>query len=60
MTDHWCKYCNGMNTHNCQFNPNLPRMTTHAAVCWSWGPKHYECAVREIERLRAEVERWAR
>lgn len=25
MTDHWCKYCNGVNTHNCQFNPNLPR-----------------------------------
>lgn len=33
------------------------RATTHAAVCWSWGPKHYECAVREIEILRAEVEK---
>ena len=33
------------------------RATTHAPDCWSWGPKHYECAVREIETLRAEVEK---
>lgn len=33
------------------------RATNHAAVCWSWGPAHYECAVREIEILRAEVEK---
>lgn len=26
------------------------RQTTHAQVCWVWGPKHYECAVRQIER----------
>lgn len=31
------------------------RYTTHSHICWSWGPKHYECAVREIERLQAEV-----
>jgi len=30
MTDHWCKYCNGMNTHNCQFNTNLPRMKIYS------------------------------
>lgn len=24
---------------------------THSAECWSYGPRHYECAVREIERL---------
>lgn len=28
------------------------RQSTHASGCWSCGPKHYECAMREIERLR--------
>jgi len=28
------------------------RQSTHGQDCWSWGPKHYECAVAEIERLR--------
>ena len=27
--------------------------TTHADVCWSWGPRHYECALRQIERDEA-------
>lgn len=31
------------------------RQSTHSHDCWSWGPAHYECAVREIEALRAEV-----
>lgn len=36
------------------------RASTHAAVCWSWGHGHYECALREIEALRAEVAEWKR
>lgn len=28
------------------------RQSTHGHDCWGWGPKHYECAVAEIERLR--------
>jgi len=29
--------------------------STHGQDCWGWGPKHYECAVAEIERLREEL-----
>ena len=25
--------------------------TTHSPVCWGWGPRHYECAVGQIERM---------
>lgn len=32
------------------------RQSTHADGCWSWGHGHYECAVREIKALLAEVE----
>lgn len=31
------------------------RQSTHGHDCWGWGPKHYECAVREIERLAAQL-----
>ena len=29
------------------------RASTHAADCWSWGPKRYECAVGQIGRDEA-------
>ena len=41
---------------NDQYLPKDPPIT-HAEGCWSWGPRHFMCALHEIHRLTAEIDR---
>ena len=31
------------------------RIGTHDPICYEYGPRHYECALREIERLKSTL-----
>lgn len=33
----------------------LQRVGTHGPDCWSWGPRHYDCAMQKIEELCHEL-----
>lgn len=35
-------------------NPPEPVVGSHSPGCWANGPKHYECALAEIERLKVQ------
>lgn len=31
------------------------RIGTHSESCWSFGPRHYECATRRVSELEAKL-----
>lgn len=37
----------------------ISRIGTHSAECWTFGPRHYDCALAKVRDLRNKIERQA-